>query len=533
MNISVAARVIALAGLLASSLPARAQLLYSAQHIPTLGGNDVIGNAINGYGEVTGSSDTAAGNGHAFLWNGTTTRDLSTLGGTQSNGNAINATGEVTGSAYLAGDTKQHAFLWNGARTVDLGTLGGSNSVGTAINATGEVTGWSDMPGNAAQHAFLWNGSTMKDLGTLGGTNSAGVAINDGGQVTGWSDTTANTATHTFLWSGTSKKDLGTVVAGATSIVPTGMNNAGQVVGTAYNSSRSIEAGFLWDGTKMVNLNTLGGTKVSSAASINAKGQVTGWGELSADKKGHAYLWTSTKAVRMDARVSALNPYFAECGGGGDIAANGLAVGELCDIGGWVDPFLWDGFAILDLPGIIEDDVPELYGGPVYINNRGQVLIHNYNFNAVADVVSPIPGAIALHVEPYEAAGCQDVAGFVYSPSPAPPGGLVVSLSDDLAATSVPATVTIPAGATGVGFTISTIPVTSEQDGTVTATLGGQTASADLYIRPVGVSTITLTPSTVIGGKAVAGQVSLECAAPSAMTVTLSSDKPADATPVP
>jgi probable HAF family extracellular repeat protein len=534
MNISVALRVIALTGLLASSLPARAQLLYSARHIATLGGDIVAGTALNGYGEVTGYADTAAGDRHAFQWNGTTTKDLGTLGGTQSTGNAINATGQVTGSANLAGDKKQHAFVWNGTKMVDLGTLGGSNSEGTAINATGEVTGWSDMPGNTAQHAFLWNGTTMKDLGTLGGTNSAGVAINDGGQVAGSSDIAGDTASHTFLWNGTSKKDLGSVVAGATTVAPAAMNNAGQVVGTAYNSSRSIETGFLWDGTKMVVLNTLGKTKFSGAASINAKGQITGWAQLSTDKKGHGYIWSATTAVRMDARIFALNPNAAECGGGNDIATDGLAVGEFCDIGGWVDPFLWDGFSVLDLPGIIKDDVPELYGGPVYVNNQGQVLIHNEDSGYLADVVSPIPGAIELDVEPYLAAGCQDVAGFVFSPSPAPAGGLVVSLSDDLAATSVPATVTIPAGATGAPFTITTIPVTSEQDGTVTATLGKQSASAGLYIRPIGVSTITLTPSTVIGGKTVAGTVNLDCgAAPANITVTLSSSNTADATPVP
>ena len=533
-NHNIAARVLALLGLLAATLPVRAQLLYSAQHIASLGGNNIFGTAINGYGEVTGSADTATGYQHAFLWNGTTTLDLGTLGGNQSSGNAINATGEVAGLSDMPGNTAQHAFLWNGTTMKDLGTLGGLNSEGTAINATGEVTGWSDMPGNKAQHAFLWNGTTMKDLGTLGGTNSAGVAINDSGQVAGTSDTTGNAYTHAFLSNGTSMKDLGTVVAGATTIVPYAMDNAGQVVGTARNSSNSVETGFLWDGSKMVDLNALGGTKYSGAPAINAKGQATGWGQLSTDKRAHAYLWTATKAVRMDG-TSGRNIDFAECGGGASIGTNGEVVGSLCDIGGWVNPFLWNGFAILDLSGIVSDTVPELYSAPVLINNRGQILIYNEDNNFVTDVLNPIPGAIALNLAPqYEVAGCQPVVGYVYSPSPAPAGGLLVSLSDNLAAASVPATVTIPAGAIGATFTISTMPVTSVQSGLVTATVNGQSVSQDLSIRPIGVSAITLTPSTVTGGKTIAGTATLDCgAAPAGITVRVISSNPAVASPVP
>jgi len=130
-------------------------------------------------------------------------------------------------------------------------------------------------------------------------------------------------------------------------------------------------------------------------------------------------------------------------------------------------------------------------------------------------------------------AGCQNVTGYVSSATPAPKGGLVISLSDNLAAASVPPTVTIPPGAIGAKFTISTMPVTSVQSGVITATHGGRTVSQDLSIRPIGVSAITLTPSTVKGGNPVTGNVTLECnAATGSISVALSSDNTAVANPV-
>jgi probable HAF family extracellular repeat protein len=527
MNISAWTRFIALFALLTSAVPVKAQL-YSAQSVGDLGGGETYTSAINGFGKVTGRSSIPGDvEFHAFLWNGTTMLDLGTLGGTQSYGAAINAAGNVTGFSNMPGDTKQHAFLWNGTSMKDLGTLGGSNSEGTGINASGEVTGWSQTAGNVAKHAFLWNGTTMKDLGTLGGTNSAGVAINDSAQVAGSSDVSGNTFSHAFLWNGASMKDLG-VVGSATTVVPFAMNNAGQVVGYTHNASYSIETGFLWDGTKMLALKVPGATYTYGSA-INAKGQVTGAAELSTDKRGQAYLWKGAKAFRLVVNTTS-DGEFTKCSAGTSISSStGLIVGETCEEGGLDFPWFWNGFAMIDLANLVvppDFDLDLGFAAPL-INNQGQILDGPY-------VLTPIPGAIGLNIaQPYTFAGCQNVAGFVSSSTPAPPGGLVISLSDNLAAASVPSTVTIPAGAIGATFTISTMPVTTVQNGSVTATHGGRTVSQAVSIRPIGVSAITVTPNPVKGGNPVTGNVTLECnAAPASITVALSSNNSAVANPV-
>ena len=111
-------------------------------------------------------------------------------------------------------------------------------------------------------------------------------------------------------------------------------------------------------------------------------------------------------------------------------------------------------------------------------------------------------------------AGCKSVTGTVTLSAPAPARGVVVTISDNLAAARPPATVTIPAGATSKTFTITTVHVFATQVGNITAKLGAVTKTARLTLRPVGVQTLLLSPSSVIGPAPSTGTVILECAAP-------------------
>jgi hypothetical protein len=139
----------------------------------------------------------------------------------------------------------------------------------------------------------------------------------------------------------------------------------------------------------------------------------------------------------------------------------------------------------------------------------------------------------ALTLTKNEVPGCKPVTGKVTLTGPAPAGGVIVALSDSLPATTLPATVTVPAGATYKTFTIASLPVSAKQAGNVSATAGTITKVQALAVRPMGMLSLTLSPTTVVGGIKSTGTAKLECAAaPGPITVNLSSSAPAVAAPV-
>ena len=148
----------------------------ASQYLKTLGGPDSYALGINDFGQVTGLSETASGDGHAFLNTAGVMADLGVFkGGSWSSGYGINAAGQVAGYGNTAQGSFR-AFVWSSATGLtQLGTLGGANSYAMSINATGEITGSAQTPGGYL-HAFAANGSTLKDLGTLGGTDAGSAA---------------------------------------------------------------------------------------------------------------------------------------------------------------------------------------------------------------------------------------------------------------------------------------------------------------------------------------------------------------------
>jgi probable HAF family extracellular repeat protein len=180
---------------------------------------------------------------HAFLYDGTM-RDLGTLGGSYSyaSGNpssqVVNEAGQVVGYAQTASG-QQHAFLHDGTTMRDLGTFGGTFSFANAINEAGHVVGVAQTA-SSDQHAFLYDGTTMHDLGTFGGPFSGATDINQAGQVVGAASDMTNTWS-AFLYDGTVIRNLNDHLTNA----PAGTHLL-QVVRIADNGSMVARSNAGW-----------------------------------------------------------------------------------------------------------------------------------------------------------------------------------------------------------------------------------------------------------------------------------------------
>jgi beta-propeller repeat-containing protein len=146
-------------------------------------------------------------------------------------------------------------------------------------------------------------------------------------------------------------------------------------------------------------------------------------------------------------------------------------------------------------------------------------------------VVAPALKSLTLSPTSFTG-GCEQSVGKVTLTGKAPSGGVVVSLSDTNPVATVPASVTVPMGMLSATFIVTAPAVSSNQTGTVTASLDGISRSKALTVRPIGVQFLSLAPNPVVGPNGVTGTVTLQCkAAPGDIVVTLSSTKPAVAAP--
>jgi len=148
-------------------------------------------------------------------------------------------------------------------------------------------------------------------------------------------------------------------------------------------------------------------------------------------------------------------------------------------------------------------------------------------------VTPPALSLASITVNPISVVGGNSSTGTVTLSGPAPTGGATVTLASNNTAAQVPASVVVPAAATSATFTVTTSAVSSSTPATITAAFGAA-QSATLTVTPpaLTLSSVTLNPTTVVGGNSSTGTVTLSGPAPTGgITVTLSSNNTAAQVP--
>ena len=145
----------------------------------------------------------------------------------------------------------------------------------------------------------------------------------------------------------------------------------------------------------------------------------------------------------------------------------------------------------------------------------------------------------SVAVSPSTVVGGSNAQGTVTLTAAAPSGGASVALSSSSNAATVPGTVTVPAGSTSATFPVTTSSVTTSTPVTLSGVYAGATRSASLTVSPpapppapASLSSVAVSPSTVVGGSNAQGTVTLTAAAPSGgASVALSSSSNAATVP--
>jgi photosystem II stability/assembly factor-like uncharacterized protein len=140
-----------------------------------------------------------------------------------------------------------------------------------------------------------------------------------------------------------------------------------------------------------------------------------------------------------------------------------------------------------------------------------------------------IPSLSSLSLNPPTVTGAAASIGTVTLSAAAPAGGAVVALlSTNPAVATVPANVTVPAGAMGANFTVSTTAVTAS----TSVTIWAANYSTVLTVTQVpSLSSLSLNPASVTAGTTSSGRVTLTAAAPvGGAVVALASNNTAVAT---
>ena len=348
-----------------------------------------------------------------------TVERLPSLGGVQSRGMAINDQGWVAGWSQRADGTRRAAFWRNGSATL-LGTLGGPSSTvpWPGLNDAGLIVGisqtgeadprgedWSCEFGGFFPNdtdrlcrGFFWENNTMRELPTLGGNHGFAAGVNNRGQIVGWAETAVEDPTcdqgsnqvlqfRAVLWepktgsSGriktTELRPLGEDAASAA----TAINDDGVAVGISGRCDQGVgrfsaQHAVLWEKNgKPTEIPNLGGTTWHTPMDINAQGDVVGFsnpdepGDEVGDFISRAFYWTRGADTAVDLGTLDGDPVseaFALNSGGTVV---GISFGDLVR---GPRAFIYENGDLIDLNDLV-DIAPDVLLSAQDINDAGQI----------------------------------------------------------------------------------------------------------------------------------------------------------------
>jgi probable HAF family extracellular repeat protein len=280
------------------------------------------GYAINDSGVIVGESDNNLS--QAFRWEqGTGMTGLLRLAGDNFRGIAhgIDNFGVIVG---ISGNgTTSRPTRWNAAgEPMDLGSLDGlttsfgrawgANNYGTAVGITATGIG-------TTSQATMWSGVNIINLGSFEPlSRSEAFAVNDahiavGAAVNGVtpSNTPIRRAARWVVVGGTPNiQDLGSL--GKTFSEALDINNSGQIVGFATDISGLPQVAWMWHYGTMHDLNQLvtppPGWVLTSAQSINNRGDIVGFGQLNGVTRAYALFTQGSPQCYANCDNSSVSP---------------------------------------------------------------------------------------------------------------------------------------------------------------------------------------------------------------------------------
>jgi hypothetical protein len=171
--------------------------------------------------------------------------------------------------------------------------------------------------------------------------------------------------------------------------------------------------------------------------------------------------------------------------------------------------------------------------------NDGSASTTNVRLSGCTVTAPAVAALSSVSLNPATLQGGASGSATVTLTAPAPSGGAVVSLaSGNTSAASVPASLTVAAGATSGTTSVTTNAVTSTTTSVISATYNGLTRSATLTVTApappapdAALDTVSVSPTSVQGGSSASTTVTLTAPAPTGgAVVSFSSSNPAVAT---